>query len=148
MRQSVRCHLHYRDNMKLKNILYLIGTIQILSLIDILPVYYGMIQHIQIQLNEFLLFDLLRIVLLLVIISTIALYFRKERLALRLYYLEFILRLLFFMTTFGFILPLNIIFKNQSFYNILLITVVILELLRLLLTIFLDIKWSKIRNGT
>jgi hypothetical protein len=129
--------------MTRKNFLFLIGIIQILSLIDIFPFYYRLINNIDFHTSGFLLSDIWQIVLLLIIISSIPLYFRQSRYALRIYYPEFILRLYFFIMTFGFILWLNLIFKNLSFYNVLAIIVIILEILRLILSIFYDIKWNK-----
>jgi hypothetical protein len=133
--------------MERRKIFILIGIVQILSLIYSLPFYIRLTLNIIIHPYEFILFDGLQIGLLLIIISSIVLYFRQSRYALRIYYLEFILRILFFTTTFGYFVMLNFVFHNQAFYDILRIFVVILEILRLITSIILDVKWTKSLNG-
>jgi hypothetical protein len=130
-----------------RKLLNVIGTLQILSLINILPFYYSMARNLGVHFNEFALFDILQIILLLIITSSIILYYRQSRFALRLYYIEFFLRLLFYITTFGFILKLNIVFHNQAVYDSLKIAVVILEIFRLVMTIYIDAKWNNAKNG-
>ena len=132
--------------MKRKIIFISIGILQIVTLINMSPFYYKLAHKFNsMDLNDSLFwsFHLLHSLLFLVIVVSIFLYFSQTRAALRLYYFEFFLRLFLFTTTFGFVLKLNILFKDTALYNTLIISVIILEVFRLLASIILDIKWSK-----
>jgi hypothetical protein len=136
--------------MKRKKIFIIIGILQIISLINMFPFYYRLARHLAAHINlfdqvnkSFLATNVSHIMLFLIILVSLFLYFMQKRFALRLYYIEFILRVLLFMTTYGFLLRFNIIFKNQRFYNDLVIVVIGLEIVRLIISVFLDIKWKK-----
>ena len=128
----------------------LIGSLQILSLINIMPYYVRLAPQLAAHINifeqsntPFLSSYCSQIILFLLIIVSIVLYFRQKRIALRFYYFEFIVRVILFTTSFGFLLRLNHFIKGQSFYNTLTIAVLVLEILRLFVSIILDAKWKK-----
>ena len=136
--------------MKRSKIFILFCILQIVTLINMIPFYYKLAPHLLSHINifdqnniEYLRFNGSHLLLFLMILVSIFLYFKQNRLALRLYYFEFILRILLFTTTFGFLLKLNFIFRAQSVYNILVITVIVLEILRLITSVIIDIKWKK-----
>ena len=140
--------------MKRKKIFILIGILQIVSLINMTPFYYRLVRHLADHINlfdqankSFLASNVSHILLFLIILVSLFFYFMQKRFALRLYYIEFILRVFLFATTCGFLLRLNIVFKNQRFYNDLVITVIALEIVRLIISFFLDVKWKKGANA-
>ena len=137
--------------MTRKKIFIVIGILQIVSLFNLFPFYYRLTRNLAAHVNlfdqtnrHFLSFNVSHILLLLLILVSLFLYFRQNRFALRLYYFEFVLRVFLFSTTCGFLLRLNIIFKSQIFYNDLVIAVIALEILRLITSFFLDVKWKKV----
>ena len=136
--------------MTRNKIFILIGSLQVLSLINIMPYYFRLAPQLAAHVNifdqsntPFLSSSCSQIVLFLLIIVSIILYFRQKRIALRLYYFEFIIRVILFTTSFGFLLRLNYFVKSQSFYNTLAIAVLVLEIFRLFVSIILDAKWKK-----
>ena len=136
--------------MTRNKIFILIGSLQVLSLINIVPYYIRLAPQLAAHANifdqsnaQFLSSYCSQIVLLLLIIVSIVLYFRQKRIALRLYYFEFFIRVILFTTSFGFLLRLDYFVKNQSFYHTLTIAVLVLEILRLFVSIILDVKWKK-----
>jgi len=136
--------------MTRNKIFILIGSLQVLSLINIMPYYVRLAPQLAAHVNifdqsntPFLSSYCSQIVLFLLIIVSIVLYFRQKRIALRLYYFEFIIRVILFTTSFGFLLRLNHFVKSQSFYNTLAIAVLILEIFRLFISLILDAKWKK-----
>ena len=136
--------------MTRNKIFILIGSLQVLSLINIMPYYIRLAPQLAAHVNifdqsntPFLSSYCSQIVLFLLIIVSIVLYFRQKRIALRLYYFEFIIRVILFTTSFGFLLRLNYFVQSQSFYHTLTIAVLVLEILRLFVSIILDAKWKK-----
>jgi hypothetical protein len=136
--------------MTRNKIFIFIGSLQVLSLINIMPYYIRLAPQLAAHVNifdqsntPFLSSYCSQIVLFLLIIVSIVLYFRQKRIALRLYYFEFIIRVILFSTSFGFLLRLNYFVKSQSFYHTLTIAVLVLEILRLFVSIILDAKWKK-----
>jgi len=132
--------------MNRKKIFVLIGILQIVSMLNVMPFYYRLVSNSAVLSNMYdqtnILFYGSHIFLFMMVLVSVFLYFRQNRYALRLYYLESVLRVLIYTTTFGFILKLNILFKDQVLYNYLVVTVVALEVIRLIISILLDIKWK------
>ena len=136
--------------MTRNKIFMLLGGLQVISLINIMPYYIRLAPQVAAHANifdqsntPFLSSYCSQIVLFLLIVVSILLYFRQQRIALRLYYFEFIIRVILFTTSFGFLLRLNYFAKGQSFYHTLSIAVLVLEILRLFVSIILDVKWKK-----
>ena len=128
----------------------LIGGLQVISLINIIPYYIRLAPQLAAHMNifdqsntPFLSSYCSQLVLFLLIVVSIILYFRQQRIALRLYYFEFIIRVILFTTSFGFLLRLDYFVKSQGFYHILASAVLVLEILRLFVSIILDVKWKK-----
>jgi hypothetical protein len=136
--------------MTRNKIFMLIGGLQVISLINIMPYYIRLAPHLVAHINifdqsntPFLSSYCSQLVLFLLITVSIILYFRQQRIALRLYYFEFIIRVILFTTSFGFLLRLNYLVKSQNFYHTMTIAVLVLEILRLLVSLILDAKWKK-----
>jgi hypothetical protein len=132
--------------MNRNKIFILIGILQIVSILNMMPFYYRLVSNSVASSNMYdqtnILFYGSHIVLFLMVLVSIFLYFRQNRYALRLYYFESVLRIMIFTTTFGFILKLNILVQDQVIYNYLAVLVVALEVIRLIISILLDIKWK------
>lgn len=83
---------------------------------------------------------LMEIVLIISILISGILYFLNKIAAYYIYFGQIILRFVFALPSFGILLKLNYFFKNQTLYKTLFVLCIILEVLRLAVTIFVIIK--------
>lgn len=127
------------------------GIIEFSNIYFLIKLFIGLLKTIKTNFNmgnlniPFLwkLFSIIEILLILSIIISGCLYFFNKRSAYYIYYGQVILRILFALPSFGLLLKINYFFKNEILYKILFIICIILEILRLITTIFITIKSKK-----
>ena len=76
-------------------------------------------------------------ILALSIFATGILYFCNKLIAYKIYFLQFFFRLLFFIPSFGLLLKIDLLVKNSVFYMVLGVACLILEICRLIVSIFI-----------
>ena len=76
-------------------------------------------------------------ILALSIFVTGVLYFYNKLAAYRIYFVQFFFRLLFFIPSFGLLLKIDLLVKNPVFYTVLGVICIILEICRLIVSIFI-----------
>lgn len=87
-----------------------------------------------------IIFDLIQNIFILSVVCSGILYLLNKRIAYFMYFPQFVLRIIYFMPTFGIILKLANQGQNPELYKVLVIICAILEILRLIATIFVLIK--------
>ena len=80
--------------------------------------------------------NIIQISLIFSLIFSSILYFIDNMVAYILYLPQFILRIVFFMTTISYIVRLNYIFKNQNIYMLLAVISILFDIIRLIYSVY------------
>lgn len=117
----------------------IIGVIELLSFVyysSNIPLYFKSIICNSISINSKVLLVIQLILVFSIFVSSV-IYFIDMKLAYLMYFPQFVLRIVFFMTTFSYIIKINLFFNNNVLSILLSVLVIIFEVIRLLYSIYI-----------
>ena len=140
--------LNIYKSRKISNVL---GILEFSNIYLLIKLLIGLIKSIKSTLTVpqlpvlFKILPFLQILLIVSIFVTGVLYFFNNITAYYIYFGQILLRIVFFMPSFGLLLQINKLTKNNTVYKILAGLCFILEAVRLIITIIILVKSKKIK---
>ena len=132
---------------KNRKISIFIGILELSNFYFLIKLFIGIVKSLPYSFNfpqplYFKLSPILQMILIISIFITGILYLMNKIVPYYIYFGQIILRFLFSMPTLGLLLKLNYFFKNHTFYMVLLVFCMAMDIVRLVFTILI-IKKSK-----
>jgi hypothetical protein len=122
-----------------RNILIFLGVLDIISFVRTYSFGLKLIKDIA-SLNVL---DILEVILIISLILSGTLSLLRKKMSLIVYYIQFPFRIGFMIFTFGFLLEIFGFRYDAVMYKVMVVLIIVLELLRLVYSIFIQIKYYK-----